>query len=168
MKIIEPKLHNDFEYEEEKDVILYQSSYDLYFDKALIQLDEETSQIDTMYFNQCTFESVDFTKIHGLDIIFKGCDLSNCIFSEVSLNRVHFKDCRMIGANFTGIKLKHVQFSNCQLKMSQFQNCNLDHVLFNDNQMSETYLSFCTQKSVAIERCALESLEVVETFIKRH
>lgn len=50
--------------------------------------------------------------------------------------------------------------------MSQFQNCNLDHVLFNDNQMSETYLSFCTQKSVAIERCALESLEVVETSLK--
>lgn len=163
MKIIEPKLKTAFQFTEDKSFTLLQSSYDLYFNKAVIHMDEETSQIDTVYFNQCTFESVDFTKLHALDVVFKGCDLSNCTFNDASLNRVQFIDCRMMGATFTDLKLKHVQFSNCQLKMSQFLNCKFDHVRFNDNQMAETYISFCSQKSVELVRCSLESLEVVET-----
>lgn len=163
MKMIEPKLQKEFEFTEDQEYTLLQSSYDLYFNKTTIHFDDETSQIDTIYFNQCTFESVDFTKIHALDIVFKGCDLSNCVFNDASINRVQFLDCRMIGATFSDLKLKHVQFSNCQLKMSQFLNCNLDHVLFNDNQMAETYISFSKQKSIEIVRCSLDSLEVVET-----
>ncbi|WP_239724168.1 MULTISPECIES: pentapeptide repeat-containing protein [unclassified Mammaliicoccus] len=163
MKIIQPKIKKEFEYEPEEHYTLLQSSYDLYFNKAHIEFDEDTTQMDTLYFNQCTFESIDFTKIHGLDLVFHGCDLSNCQFEDASLNRIQFKDGRMIGATFTDLTLKHVQFSNCQLKMSQFVNCQFDHVLFNDNQMSETYISFCKQKALEIKDCSLTSLEVVET-----
>src|SRR5699024_5424204 len=132
MKIIQPKIKKEFEYEPEEHYTLLQSSYDLYFNKAHIEFDEDTTQMDTLYFNQCTFESIDFTKIHGLDLVFHGCDLSNCQFDHVLFN-----DNQMSETYISFCKQKALEIKDCSLTSLEVVETSLNGVDLSSNEIEE-------------------------------
>lgn len=81
------------------------------------------------YFENKTFEKIDFTLNPPVKGEYEYCRFLDCDFSNADLNALKFVDCVFEGCNLSMAKLgmtafRNVKFSNCKLLGLHFENCN--------------------------------------------
>ncbi len=95
------------------------------------------------YFEDGTFEKIDFTAKALGKGEYDGCTFKHCNFSNTDLSNTDFSDCEFIGCNLSMAKLvktafKNIKFKDCKLLGLHFENCspflfevNFDNCLLN-------------------------------------
>lgn len=108
-----------------------------------------------MYFEEETFEHVNFTKKHIKAGEYENCTFLDCDFSNSDISGLNFIDCEFKGCNlsmvlmhdtifnnviFTDCKMLGLQFENCNdlLLTISFFNCTLNHSLFSGIDLKKT------------------------------
>ena len=99
--------------------------------------------LDTVTFNSCQFDNLDFSKgdvnkVDLVDVVFNNVDLSNKVFDERLISRVIFNNCKMTGISFIDTHLEDVQFINCKVNYSNFAGAKMKRIAISNSDFSET------------------------------
>ena len=84
---------------------------------------------DKQYFDDQTFESVDFSIDGAQDLAFTECVFRQCNFNSTDISRTRFTDCRFEGcdlslANISDTSFQDIEFQECNLTGLRFDECN--------------------------------------------
>ena len=106
-------------------------------------------------FRNCDLSRADLSGIRFSDCEFSGCNLSLAVFNQTGLQGVTFKDCKMLGLHFErcnefGLS---VSFQNCSLNHSSFFGVKIKKTVFKNCQLQETDFTDSDLSGSTIENC---------------
>ena len=136
-------------------------------DKKIVNNPNSSLILDRVYFDNCYFENIDFTKFKVLDInvdncVFKNCDFSNILFDEKVIFRSSFITCKLQGTFFSSTKLEDVEFNDINGRYINFSGCNLKKVNFSDCDFTESRFMECDTQKMTLSNVNFNKAELIK------
>ncbi len=133
-----------------------------YWEEEFYEYDEKN--LDSIYFDNCTFVKCDFSKAtfyscKFTECTFVNCDLSLSVLKACTFNDVTFTNSKLIGVSWSNcdepfdiifsssnisqnsfhlMDLRAMKFVNCLIKDTGFEECNLERALFDNCDLELT------------------------------
>jgi len=133
-----------------------------YWEEEFIEYDDKN--LDSIYFDNCTFIKCDFSKsimqnCKFTECVFIKCNLSlatlnNCVFNDITFENskligvswsrceepfdVKFDSCNISQNSFHLLDLRQMKFINSLIKDTGFEECNLERALFETCDLEQT------------------------------
>ena len=108
------------------------------------------------YFENKTFESIDFLKAPLAVADYEECTFTRCDFTEANLNNFGFIECKFNGCNLSNAKVEAAGFRG-----AKFSGCKLTGVNFTTSNPAMISLHFedCIMDYVSLARLHLKKIE---------
>ena len=133
-----------------------------YWEEEFVEYKDKN--LDSIYFDNCTFIKCDFTKTVFFDCkftecTFVNCDLSLSILRSCSFNDVTFDNSKLLGLSWSScpepfnveynscnisqnsfhlLDLRRIKFTNCLINDTGFEECNLEKSIFDNCDLQQT------------------------------
>ncbi len=106
-------------------------------------------------FKNCTFAQVDFSGFKFIDCQFENCDLTLVKVTTTSFQNVKFQACKIIGVHFDEVNsfLFAVAFKECILNLSSFKGLDLTNSTFHACSLEEVDFSAANMEGLVLEEC---------------
>lgn len=122
------------------------------------------------YFEDKTFDSVDYSVQPLPKGEYENCSFINCVFTNADLSNIKFTECKFNScncsmANIAGTSIRDIQFKDCKLVGLHFEKCN--SFLFaasydNCNLTLASFYKLKLKKSI-FRNCTLQEVDFSET-----
>lgn len=125
-------------------------SEQFYKDQDYTKIPLSSTEFENCTFNSCNFSSLDLKGFSFENCTFISCDLSNIKVRGVSFQKVKFEQCKMLGIHFNAsnpfllefffknCQLDYCSFYNLKIKKTEFINCRLTEVDFTQADLSDS------------------------------
>ena len=131
-----------------------------YWEEEFIKLNEKN--LDSIYFDNCTFVKCDFSKALFIDCKFTectfiNCDLSLCKLKSSTFNDVTFEKSKLIGVSWSNCQEPFdVKFDSCNLSQNSFHLLDLRKMYFINTLVKDTGFEECNLENAVFDKCNLE------------
>ncbi len=120
-------------------------------------------------FSNCNFSNTDLSEIQFIDCQFKFCNLSMVKTIKTSFNGVSFLECKILGVNFENCSdfLFKVDFNKCALNFSSFYKRNLRKTSFDNCTLQETDFTGADLTGASFGHCDLLNAKFEQTSLEK-
>lgn len=120
-------------------------------------------------FINCNFSDTDLSEIQFIDCQFKSCNLSMVKTIKTSFNGIAFQDCKILGVNFENCSefLFKVDFNKCILNFSSFYKRNLKKTAFQGCILQETDFTQADLTGALFDQCDLLNTKFEQTNLEK-
>ena len=131
-----------------------------YWEEEFIKYTDKN--LDSIYFDNCTFIKCDFTKAEFYnckftECTFISCDLSLSILKNCTFNDVTFDNSRLIGLSWSSCEEPFdVMFKSCNLSQNSFHRLDLRKMRFINSLIKDTGYEDCNLENALFDNCDLE------------
>jgi fluoroquinolone resistance protein len=142
-----------------------------YWEEEFIEYDDKN--LDSIYFDDCTFIKCDFSKAIFYGCKFTECTFINCDLSLASLksctfNDVKFENCRLIGISWSSCQEPFdVTYKSCNLSQNSFHLLDLRQMKFVNSLIRDTGFEECNLERTLFETCDLELTSFIKNNLKK-
>ena len=144
-----------------RDELQFASEYETDFDFVKISKAHEEGisfggvYIKNSIIENCRLINSDFRDCTFINVIIKGCDLSNCNF-----NNTYFKNCLILSSKLVGSSFKNtVQietvYENCNAELTDYNEAKLKNVQLNDCDFSSALICSTEIKNIELKNVKL-------------
>ena len=135
----------------------------IYFqDKSYDKIDFTESPVEKGEYENCRFMNCDFSNsdlsdIHFTDCEFSGCNLSMAKLTKTALKNIHFINSKLIGLHFDDCNqfLLAFVFENCILNLSSFYKLKLKKTIFKNTTLHEVDFTYADLSGSVFDNCDL-------------
>lgn len=127
-----------------------------------------------MYFEEETFEQVDFSKKRIKIGEYENCTFLDCDFSNSDISELNFIDCEFKGCNLSMVNLDNTIFNNvifidCKMLGLQFENCNdlLLSISFYNCTLNHSSFSGVDSKITTFENSKLHEVDFTNSDLSK-
>ncbi|PLY05014.1 MAG: pentapeptide repeat-containing protein [Arcobacter sp.] len=131
-----------------------------YWEEEFIEYDDKN--LDSIYFDDCTFIKCDFSKSNIYNCKFTECTFINCDLSLASLinsvfNDVSFENSKLIGLSWSKCDEPFdVKFDSCNISQNSFHLMDLRQMKFINSLIRDTGFEECNLERALFDNCDLE------------
>lgn len=131
-----------------------------YWEEEFIEYNDKN--LDSIYFDDCTFIKCDFTKAEFYnckftECTFISCDLSLSVLKNCTFNDVTFDNSRLIGLSWSSCEEPFdVIFDSSNLSQNSFHRLDLRKMKFIDSLIKDTGFEDCNLENALFDNCDLE------------
>ncbi len=131
-----------------------------YWEEEFIEYDDKN--LDSIYFDDCTFIKCDFSKSNIYNCKFTECTFINCDLSLASLinsvfNDVSFENSKLIGLSWSKCDEPFdVKFDSCNISQNSFHLMDLRQMKFINSLIKDTGFEECNLERALFDNCDLE------------
>jgi fluoroquinolone resistance protein len=140
------------------------------FDKINFTLNPITKgEYEQCWFINCDFSNSDLSEIRFLDCEFESCNLSLANLNKTAFQNVKFSNCKMLGLHFENCNDFgfSVSFNACNLSHSSFYKTKLKKTVFKDLNLQEVDFAECDLTSSVFDNCDLTGVIFDNTIIEK-
>ena len=138
---------------------------DAYFDEETFEgIDYTKKDIVKGEYDNCTFLNCNFSGIYASNIGFIECEFINCNFSNADIGNTAFKtatfiECKLLGLKFNECDpfLLALKFNNCQLNVSSFYKLNIPNISFINCNLQEVDFTEANISKGIFDNCDLKN-----------
>jgi uncharacterized protein YjbI with pentapeptide repeats len=129
--------------------------------------------INSIYFENCTFIKCDFLKSNiknckFVECTFIKCDLSLSELTNSIFNDVTFENCKLLGISWSSCPEPFdVRFDSSNLSQNSFHLLDLRQMKFINSQIIDTGFEECNLEKALFERCNLEQTVFLNNNLKK-
>lgn len=128
-------------------------------------------EIESILYNSCVFENIDFSLIRLKSVSFLDCQFINCKFikndfSKSSLTRCEFINCNFLDVSFYRSSLLNVFFDNCSSKYSNYQESQIEKLYVKNSYMYASYFNYATMNVLYFEKVDFQESEFINSPLK--
>jgi fluoroquinolone resistance protein len=126
-------------------------------------------EYDNCRFTNCNFANADLSGVQFIDCSFTGCNMSMTKVTGTSLNTVRLKESKIIGVNFENCTdfLFSVSFDNCILNFSSFYKRVLKKTTFSACTMHEVDLTDADLSGSVFAKCDFRNAKFENTNLEK-
>jgi fluoroquinolone resistance protein len=142
-----------------------------YWEEEFLEYDDKN--LDSIYFDDCTFIKCDFSKaiFYGCkftECTFVNCDLSLAILKSCTFNDVKFENCKLIGISWSSCQEPFdVTYNSCNLSQNSFHLLDLRQMKFINSLIRDTGFEQCNLERALFETCDLELTSFINNNLKK-
>jgi uncharacterized protein YjbI with pentapeptide repeats len=142
-----------------------------YWEEEFIEYDDKN--LDSIYFDNCTFIKCDFSKAIFRDCKFTectfiNCDLSLCKLISSTFNDVSFDNCKLIGISWSNCQEPFdVKFDSCNISQNSFHLLDLRKMKFINSLIRDTGFEECNLESAVFDKCDLEQTVFISNSLQK-
>jgi fluoroquinolone resistance protein len=142
-----------------------------YWEEEFLEYDDKN--LDSIYFDNCTFLKCDFSKAIFYGCKFTECTFTNCDLSLASLksctfNDVTFENCKLIGISWSSCQEPFdVTYNSCNLSQNSFHLLDLRQMKFVNSLIRDTGFEECNLERALFETCDLELTSFINNNLKK-
>ena len=131
-----------------------------YWEEEFIEYNDKN--LDSIYFDNCTFIKCDFTKAEFYnckftECTFISCDLSLSVLKNSTFNDVTFDNSRLLGISWSSCEEPFdVIFDSCNLSQNSFHRLDLRKMKFINSLIKDTGFEDCNLENALFDNCDLE------------
>ena len=120
-------------------------------------------------FKQCIFADIDLLNIHFSECTFKECNMSMAKIAHTAFKNVHFVGCKMLGLYFEHSNpfMFALSFDNCTLNLSSSYKLNLKKTEFKNCSLQEVDFSEADLTSAVFDNCDLFKVAFDRTVLEK-
>lgn len=121
-----------------------------YWEEEFIEYNDKN--LDSIYFDNCTFIKCDFSKA-----VFYGCKFTECRFINCDLSLSRLKSCTFNDVTFENSKLLGLSWSSCEEPFEvKFDDCNISQNSFHLLDLRQMKFMNSLIRDTGFEECNLE------------
>lgn len=142
-----------------------------YWEEEFIDLEEK--ELDSIYFDNCTFVKCNFSKAviykcKFTECRFVNCDLSLAVLKASTFNDVSFENCKLIGISWSSCDEPFdVTFSSCNLSQNSFHLMDLRQIKFIDSLIKDSGFEECNMEKSLFDNCDLQLSSFIKNNLKK-
>jgi len=142
-----------------------------YWEEEFIEYDDKN--LDSIYFDDCTFVKCDFTKSYFDDCKFTECTFINCDLSLSTLKNCVFNDVTFENSKLLGISWStcqepfDVKFDSCNLSQNSFHLLDLRQMKFINSLIRDTGFEECNLERAHFDKCNLEQTVFISNNLQK-
>ena len=144
---------------------------DDYWEEEFTEYDDKN--LDSIYFDNCTFIKCDFSKAIFYNCKFTECtfidsDLSLSILKASTFNDVSFENSKLLGISWSNCTEPfNVQFDSCNISQNSFHLLDLRQMKFINSLIRDTGFEECNLEAAIFDKCNLEQTVFVKNNLKK-
>jgi uncharacterized protein YjbI with pentapeptide repeats len=142
-----------------------------YWEEEFIEYSDK--DLDTIYFDNCTFIKCDFSKSYFYsckftECTFINCDLSLTILKNCTLNDVSFENSKLLGISWSNcIEPFDINFDSCNISQNSFHLLDLRQMKFKNSLINDTGFEECNLERALFDNCNLEQTVFINNNLKK-
>jgi uncharacterized protein YjbI with pentapeptide repeats len=142
-----------------------------YWEEEFIDIEEK--ELDSIYFDNCTFVKCNFLKAviykcKFTECRFVNCDLSLAVLKASTFNDVSFENCKLIGISWSSCDEPFdVTFSSCNLSQNSFHLMDLRQIKFIDSLIKDSGFEECNMEKSLFDNCDLQLSSFIKNNLKK-
>lgn len=144
---------------------------DDYWEEEFIEYTEK--EIDSIYFDNCTFIKCDFSKATISNTKFTECNFINCdlslsILISCTFNDVSFKDSKLLGISWSSCQEPfEISFDSCNISQNSFHLLDLRQMNFINSSIHDTGFEECNLEKAIFDNCDLQQSVFIKNSLKK-
>ncbi|XPV69847.1 MAG: pentapeptide repeat-containing protein [Halarcobacter sp.] len=144
---------------------------DDYWEEEFIEFDDKN--LDSIYFDNCTFIKCDFSKslMQGCKFIectFISCDLSLSVLKNSTFNDVIFEKSKLLGISWSSCDEPFdVVFDSCNISQNSFHLLDLRQMKFINSLIRDTGFEECNLERAIFDNCNLEQTVFIKNNLQK-
>ncbi|WP_419769583.1 MAG: pentapeptide repeat-containing protein [Candidatus Marinarcus sp.] len=144
---------------------------DDYWEEEFVEYNEK--ELDSIYFDNCTFLRCDFSKSliqnsKFTECKFVHCDLSLAVLKNCVFNDVTFENSKLLGISWRGCEEPfEVQFDACNISQNSFHLLDLRQIKFVNSLIRDTGFEECNLERALFDNCNLEQSVFIKNNLKK-
>lgn len=129
----------------------------------------ERGEYEDCSFSNCNFSGIDLSNTRFIECSFKDCNLSNVKTIKTSFNSVRFHGCKLLGINFETCDefLFSVELEHCALNFSSFYKRSLKTSTIRHCQLQEVDFTECDMSGLVLHECDLTGAKFENTNLEK-
>jgi fluoroquinolone resistance protein len=142
-----------------------------YWEEEFFEYDDKN--LDSIYFDDCTFIKCDFSKsiisnCRFTECKFVNCDLSLSSLKSCTLNDVIFENCKLLGVSWSSCQEPfNVTYNSCNLSQNSFHLMDLRQMKFVDSLIKDSGFEECNLERALFDNCDLELTSFIKNNLKK-
>ena len=126
-------------------------------------------EYEDCHFESCNFSESDLSGCVFLECTFTGCNLSLVKLGSTAFREVAFKDCKMLGMRFDQCNkfLFHITTENCNCNNASFFQVRLAKATFRSTQFREADFSECDLGGSVFDQCDFSDAVFDQTVLEK-
>ncbi|MGD9625030.1 MAG: pentapeptide repeat-containing protein [Arcobacter sp.] len=133
----------------------------------------EDKNLDSIYFDNCTFIKCDFSKslmqnCKFTECKFVNCDLSLSILKSSTFNDVIFENSKLIGISWSSCQEPfEVKFESCNISQNSFHLMDLRQMKFINSLIKDSGFEECNMEKTLFDNCDLQLSSFIKNNLKK-
>lgn len=142
-----------------------------YWEEEFIEYNDKN--LDSIYFDDCTFIKCDFSKskisnCKFTECKFVNCDLSLSILKSSTFNDVTFENCKLIGISWSSCQEPFdVKFESCNISQNSFHLMDLRKMKFINSLIKDSGFEECNMEKTLFDNCDLQLSSFIKNNLKK-
>ena len=142
-----------------------------YWEEKFIEYKDK--DLDSIYFDSCTFIKCDFSKSVFYNCKFTECTFINCDLSLATLkactfNDVFFDNSKLIGISWSTCQEPFdVKFDSCNISQNSFHLLDLRQMKFINSLINDTGFEECNLEKALFDKCNLEQTVFISNNLQK-
>lgn len=135
--------------------------------------EHEDKNLDSIYFDDCTFIKCDFSKslmqnCKFTECKFVNCDLSLSILKSCTFNDVIFENSKLIGISWSSCQEPfEVKFESCNISQNSFHLMDLRQMKFINSLIKDSGFEECNMEKTLFDNCDLQLSSFIKNNLKK-
>ena len=142
-----------------------------YWEEEFIEYNDKN--LDSIYFDDCTFVKCDFSKsiMHSCKFTeckFVNCDLSLSLLKSCTFNDVIFENSKLIGISWSSCQEPfEVRFDSCNISQNSFHVMDLRQMKFINSLIQDCGFEECNLEKALFDNCNLAQTVFIKNNLKK-